>query len=95
MATLIEAVTEVADCEVPELEASGRSAQTSTREDGTLVFRSEFFDADSSALFSLCVECADNLVIGMRGRAGGAGGNRTLGKGFADLCLTTWRPRPC
>jgi hypothetical protein len=26
---------------------------------------------------------------------GGAGRNRTADKGFADLCLTTWRPRPC
>jgi hypothetical protein len=25
---------------------------------------------------------------------GGARGNRTLDKGFADLCLTTWLPRP-
>ena len=25
---------------------------------------------------------------------GGAGRNRTDDKGFADLCLTTWRPRP-
>lgn len=25
---------------------------------------------------------------------GGARGNRTLGEGFADLCLTTWLPRP-
>jgi hypothetical protein len=26
---------------------------------------------------------------------GGARRNRTADKGFADLCLTTWRPRPC
>jgi hypothetical protein len=25
---------------------------------------------------------------------GGAGRDRTADKGFADLCLTTWRPRP-
>src|ERR1700677_1628652 len=25
---------------------------------------------------------------------GGARRNRTADKGFADLCLTTWRPRP-
>src|SRR6202050_4385447 len=28
-----------------------------------------------------------------RKRVGGAGRNRTADKGFADLCLTTWRPR--
>src|SRR5579863_5953610 len=27
-------------------------------------------------------------------RLGGAGRDRTADKGFADLCLTTWRPRP-
>ena len=27
-------------------------------------------------------------------KIGGAGRNRTADKGFADLCLTTWRPRP-
>src|SRR5580704_861622 len=27
-------------------------------------------------------------------KAGGARRNRTADKGFADLCLTTWRPRP-
>src|SRR5580698_5156261 len=28
-----------------------------------------------------------------RSENGGAGRNRTADKGFADLCLTTWRPR--
>jgi hypothetical protein len=28
------------------------------------------------------------------GKIGGARRNRTADKGFADLCLTTWRPRP-
>ena len=28
-----------------------------------------------------------------RCRFGGAGRDRTADKGFADLCLTTWRPR--
>ena len=27
------------------------------------------------------------------GKFGGAGRDRTADKGFADLCLTTWRPR--
>ncbi len=32
------------------------------------------------------------LVDSLR-EIGGAGRNRTADKGFADLCLTTWRPR--
>ena len=27
-------------------------------------------------------------------KIGGARRNRTADRGFADLCLTTWRPRP-
>src|SRR5208282_3435400 len=33
-------------------------------------------------------------ISAVSGKIGGAGRNRTAVKGFADLCLTTWRPRP-
>ena len=31
--------------------------------------------------------------VSLMGMFGGAGRGRTADKGFADLCLTTWRPR--
>src|SRR5882724_11141358 len=37
----------------------------------------------------LCLSCTAIL----RENFGGARRNRTADKGFADLCLTTWRPR--
>jgi hypothetical protein len=43
-------------------------------------------------------ECPTDLKQAARlpqRKYGGAGRNRTADKGFADLCLTTWRPRPC
>jgi hypothetical protein len=33
-------------------------------------------------------------VFRRKGKIGGARRNRTADEGFADLCLTTWRPRP-
>ena len=33
-------------------------------------------------------------MAGLHRGIGGAGRDRTADKGFADLCLTTWRPRP-
>ena len=35
----------------------------------------------------------ENEELSTGSEVGGAGRNRTAVKGFADLCLTTWRPR--
>ncbi len=58
-----------------------------TRETSSMISEPGNSDVTAHLRSGRLVECAGHLVIEIRGRAGGAGGNRTLGKGFADLYL--------